>query len=421
MVTVPAAIISARTLAFSLGLVFLAVFATAYVRGTILSAWPRLSSSRTLVAAFLAYATASALWAQMPLLTLEKTLIASAIALGSGFLIRVFYAEARRNVLHIAEGLWIGLLVGVVYFLIEQMTGQAIKLWLYNALQLQPGALRPPDYFQWAGDRLIAISPQDLTRNTAPVMAFLWPAILAAGATATTVTGRAIPWLLFVLSLLVVMQSMHETSKLAVVISAAAFLATRYALHLSVRAARVVWIAACLAVVPLSIGAHRLGLHQAPWLQPSAQHRIEIWNHTATETLKSPFFGIGANMMYALHPGMVRSNLPDARNPRSTQVPHAHNVYLQTWLELGGVGAALLCLIGLALIERIRKLGPQLAPFAMATFASCATLAATSYGMWQIWFMAMFGLTGVIFAIAARAAVRREYLPSPFKRSNAQA
>jgi O-antigen ligase len=77
-------------------------------------------------------------------------------------------------------------------------------------------------------------------------------------------------------------------------------------------------------------------------------------------------------------------------------------VYLQTWFELGLIGATLLTLLGLAVLQAIGTLGPQLQPYAYATFASAALTAASSYGMWQIWFVGAFGFCAVLFGLSAR-------------------
>jgi O-antigen ligase len=161
------------------------------------------------------------------------------------------------------------------------------------------------------------------------------------------------------------------------------------------------WVIACLAVVPLTLTLHRLDLHNAPWLQDSFRHRIIIWNHTAEETLKSPIFGIGAGMMYRLDPHGV---VPEEGEQWSGGAVHAHNVYLQTWFELGAIGAALLTLIGLAVLERMKRVPADVLPFAHATFASAMAMAAASYGTWQAWFIAMFEMTFIMFAIALRFA-----------------
>ena len=98
---------------------------------------------------------------------------------------------------------------------------------------------------------------------------------------------------------------------------------------------------------------------------------------------------------------------PDERF-RRTLSTHSHSVYLQTWFELGLVGATLLTLLGLAILQAIRALAVPLQRYAYATFASAAIMAASSYGMWQIWFIAMFGLCAVVFALGSELSRKRE-------------
>lgn len=408
---VPGALVSARTLAVSFALIFALTIAAAIYRGNLRRSMPRVGPASAILVALLFYASLSALWSELPLKALEKTLIAISFAAAAGILIKTYYSEARRDILHMAEGVWMGFVVGLIYFLIELLTDQSIKIALYNALQMKPGSLRPSTFFKWQDGHLVSIAAIDLTRNTVPVVMFLWPAIVAArGTLSSKVVTRVVIWAIFALAGIVVMLSTNETSKLAFVVSTAAFVVVNYWPDFAHKVVAVTWVAICLAVVPLSIAAHRIGLHEAAWVQPTAQHRIAIWNHTATETLKAPFFGIGANMMYALYPKRIHD--PQMTHKGfSTQVQHAHNVYLQTWFELGAVGAALLCLVGLAILDMIRKLGPWLSRYALATFAAAATVAGSSYGMWQIWFMALFGFTAVLFAIAARSTIKREYIP----------
>jgi O-antigen ligase len=141
---------------------------------------------------------------------------------------------------------------------------------------------------------------------------------------------------------------------------------------------------------------------EAPWLQGSARHRIIIWNHTAEHVLKAPWFGVGARTTYVLGPRLereqgMRKDVPYQR----TLSAHSHSVYLQTWFELGLIGATLLCVVGLAILQAISSLTSRLQPYACATFASAAVMAASSYGMWQIWFVSMFGFCAALFGLGA--------------------
>jgi hypothetical protein len=40
-----------------------------------------------------------------------------------------------------------------------------------------------------------------------------------------------------------------------------------------------------------------------------------------------------------------------------------------------------------------------LQPFALAMFASAAVLVGFSYGMWQIWFMCLFGFAAAMYGL----------------------
>ena len=213
--------------------------------------------------------------------------------------------------------------------------------------------------------------------------------------------NKPIAMLMFVLAIAAVFLSPQESSKTAIVAGVAAFALTRISARWALRLIAAGWITACLAVVPLALMAHRLDLHNANWLQTTAQHRIIIWNFTAEQVLKAPVFGIGAYMTYIVGPTIAAQNAPDEHLPRKLS-RHSHDVYLQTWFELGAVGALLLMTAGLMVLGRIGRLDPAVQPFGFATFCSAATLMASSYGIWQSWYMAIFGLTPVAFAIGAR-------------------
>jgi O-antigen ligase len=158
---------------------------------------------------------------------------------------------------------------------------------------------------------------------------------------------------------------------------------------------------ACLAVLPVSLLAHRYDLHNASWLQNSMRHRVVIWNYTAEEALKSPFVGIGAYMTYVLGPAYNKDTAQEEAGFHVKVSRHAHNVFLQTWFELGAIGALLLAICGLAVISTIGMQREAAQPFALATFASAMTMMAASYGIWQAWYLALFGMVAVACAIGS--------------------
>lgn len=400
-----AALISARTIPFSFGLILVAMLVSAAAAGRLSRSVARLDLLTAALVAFPLWSAATALWSEDPGLALIKSGMALLFLVAALVLVRLARRESTMNALHLADGVWMGLLIGLTYFFIELVSDQAIKMWVYNMLDLGPEQLKPLRHFTFAHGDIVDISPIDLTRNTAPISLFIWPAAIAAAATAPRRLRTPLSVGLVLLAVVVIVLSTHETSKLAIVVGLVAYALARLSHRWAFRLMSAAWLACCLLIVPAALLAHRADLHNAPWLQSSAQHRIIIWNHTAEQTLqRNPLFGIGANMTHILGP-----RLRDATDNTEGEVQertlsrHAHNVFLQTWFELGAVGAVLLAIAGVAILAALRRLDRAVRPHAFALFASASVMALASYGMWQIWFMAMFATAPVMFATAHRA------------------
>ena len=201
------------------------------------------------------------------------------------------------------------------------------------------------------------------------------------------------------------MTSWHESSKLALLVGLLVFAIANVSLRLVGRWRPSLGSVACLAMPPAALIADRLDLHHASWIQTTARHRVIIWNYTAGKDACGPLFGVGANMTYVLGPEL-EADMPEQAEGTLVETIsiHSHSIYLQTWFELGLIGAALLTLLGLSILGAIRSLAPQTQTYAYATFASAAAMASSSYGMWQLWFMAPFALSAVLFWVGARIA-----------------
>ncbi len=400
--------IGAKAIPFALSGVLLGHAGVAFARGRWADrefhfGWPEFA-----LAAFFAWAAVTSVWSLDTARALTSIGLGLAIVFGSAAAAKGMADEERGAAARMAEGLWLGFALALVYFLIELLTNQGLKIWAYNLVGLQPGDLKA-GWFEFSDGRLVAIDRVDLTRNAAPVSLLLWPSLMAVLGAAAASWRRPLVAGLAALAAVVVFLSPHETSKLALPLGALAFLACRVSPAWTWRGLAALWVMGSLLIVPAALLAHRLGLHDAPWLQQSAQHRIVIWNYTAEKTLEAPLFGAGALTTYVtgqfIKPKV--ENLPGEHQPR-TLSQHAHNVFLQTWYELGLTGALLLAAAGAAIIGGLRRLPPRTQPFAAATFASAMALAGASYGMWQAWYMAMWGLAAIAFAVGARAYETRE-------------
>jgi hypothetical protein len=400
MVSVAAALVSAKTTPFTFAGMLSVALVTAGNRGQLRSKLPRLGPVTRNMLLFLAYALTSAAWSVDPKLSVQSVGIAALVALGVTVLVQCFNQESQANLQQMGEGLWVGFIVGLIYLLFELLSDQSLKLWLYNAIGLRRADLNPSGYFTWSHDRLTFISPDDLKHSIAPIPLFLWPTVLALMGTINRRWRRYAAALVVVMAVGVVLLSTHGTSKVALIAGTLTAGCGLVAPKLTGRLVAIGWVTLCLAILPAALVAHRIGLHNNQWLAPSARHRVIIWNFTAEQVLKSPLLGVGANATYVLGPQLEATivNAPDEVFGR-TLSRHSHDIYLQTWFELGLVGATLLSLVGLSMLSLVTALEEHMQPFGYATFVSAAVMAAASYGMWQFWFLGMFGFCAALFSL----------------------
>jgi len=408
MVGTPTMIVSAKTVQATLPILLAAALGAAAARGRIACAKPRLNGAVLSLFALIAYAALSGLWAPDWQLSVSISLMAAVVALGTIVLITLLHAESAEDALHMGEGLWIGLLVGALYTVLEIMSGQSIKIWAYNTLGLGPDELQPARYFTWKDGRVIAVHPDDLTRNAVPIPLLIWPALMATRALPAHLWRPAVSATLFLLCAAAVLLATSETAKLALFAGVIAFAAARFSWQMARYALSVAWIAACLSVVPAAYLARQLDLQTASWLQLSARLRIIIWNEIARLVPEAPILGHGADMTYVLQPVTHEGPTPDWG---TFVIPHPHNVYLQTWYELGLAGAVLLAIFGFMLLRQISTLTEAARPFAFALFAAAAVQLAFSYNLWQIWFMCLFGFAVAMGTLGNNVLAHRKSQP----------
>ena len=91
---------------------------------------------------------------------------------------------------------------------------------------------------------------------------------------------------------------------------------------------------------------------------------------------------------------------------------HSHNIFMQTWYELGGIGAAFMLAIGLTVLALLGRLSAAVGPYAQASFVSAVIVGCFSWGMWQTWFMAAYALWAILLTFAIRIAREAESPPA---------
>ena len=140
----------------------------------------------------------------------------------------------------------------------------------------------------------------------------------------------------------------------------------------------------------------------------SARARVILWEYTAEQTLTHPLLGVGVESTPTLRKQQKAAGQrehPEGFVYSRTIGHHAHDIFLQTWYELGAVGALLLAITGAAVVILIFLLPASAQPFAGGAFAAFALVGAFAWGMWQSWFMCAVGLLPLYLRIAAVAAV----------------
>lgn len=297
--------------------------------------------------------------------------------------------------------LW-GVTAGAIYLLVELVSGSVIERFLFTYAPF----IRPESssHIGMVGEKVAIIAPDELNRGIGMLNLLAWPAVLVASREGIARIPQ-VAFALLALIAIVTFLSPHETSKAAVVLGTIVVLI--FHVYPSVSRSLVVigWLCGTLLIVPMAQTAYRANLHLAHWIPDNGRARLTIWAATSEKLQQHPWRGVGANATAAID----RANI-DAETRAGHAYPwrtgmHPHNAYLQTWYELGVIGALLLCAMGLALLRLIFRLPDTTQPFVLGAFTSAATIAAFGYGMWQEWLMAgyfyaaIFTLAGIKVAI----------------------
>lgn len=398
-------IISAKLSPVSLAFTLIAVSIFAYSRGGL--KFPGRSAVKVSIGflAFAAFAGLSALWSPVPGKSLIAAISFAAIFAVALECVSLLASEQKQPTLHMAEGVWIGFLLASIYYAADVLTGQSIKIMVFNALGLSPGHLLPKWAF-WKDGKVVGIPLSDATRNAFALPLLLWSALMATSGVSNLNLKKCINGLLILVVCIGVFLSPNDTAKLALVIGTIAFILASYSRTWSLRVVVAAWFAATLLAIPIAFALSGSNLEDAKWLPVNGASRIKIWTSTANETLKSPIVGVGANSTAEITKRIaeLKKSSPEAAAAFKgfSTSPHAHNIYLQTWFELGVLGAGFLSLCGYGLLSRIGALSERAYAYGLATFASGAMLSASSYGLWQLWFLSMFAWTICVFEIGRR-------------------
>jgi O-antigen ligase len=366
----------------------------------------RLDIGLALFAAAALYLFLNASWSLDPSRAVGKAVwFTLVVAMGYGACRAI--ASWDKPQIHRAVAAFIaGLAVGVALVLFEVATDRFLTIALYNLLPFT----RPESAKAMVikDGEVFRIAAFELNRNVNVMLLMLWPALLCLTAYGDEKWRRLKLAGLSLAVLATVFLSTHETSKLGILLSIVVF---AVALAWPVFARRAVWAGWCLAfllVVPLATMAYKAELQKADWLPFSAQSRVTLWAYTAEQIQDAPLLGIGATSTRRMD--LDRENRHKAENRETGEDfgwragSHAHNVFLQTWYELGAVGVLLFMVAGSAVIFSIGRLPRPTQPYLLAHFAAFVTILAFGWGLWQSWLMALAALAALYAALAVSLA-----------------
>jgi O-antigen ligase len=298
----------------------------------------------------------------------------------------------RRAGLAFAAGALLGALYVLFAFLTDDAIARAAERW-WASLGLGHG--HAPDARELARFR-----PGDLRTHVQMVLINFWPALLMLSMVPGKSRRPAVLALYVIAVAIPIFISERASSQLAFGVSAFFFIFAWLWRDAAPRVLAALWCLGFVVILPAAFAAYNAGWHMAHWLPNSARARVIIWEYTAERVLEAPWLGIGADSTEALEHKATAIQPEGYVYPRETG-PHAHDVFLQAWYELGVVGVILLACVGVALALRIKLLPFRAQPFAAAGFAAFATSIAFAWSIWQSWMLCAAGLLLLYLLMAA--------------------
>ena len=386
--------------AFAVGALGLYAVLDLYVNCTWRQSAPRTTNWRiqALVAIFLVIATASALWAGDPMRTLRAVAVAWEIFLS--WLVVKYWAlrQPIPKIKTLLRLICIAIIALAGLLSLELSTNQLIHQFLVNSLGM---SMSIPNFYV-IGEHHIYVSPQFLSQHVGTLSYLFWPVVL--GLSITIQRGRKSLIALFVaLTLISVSISINETAMLAMTIGIGAFLVASILPRTAVTLVGAIAVMATMAIVPLTYISHdMLQLWNNPYIPPSGQGRIHIWNQIAHAIVRSTpqemLRGHGVVHLQAL-----------LYNGTGFIWEHAlaYNVFLQTWYEVGLLGAVVLLVIVLVILGDIRRLPRYAMCCALGAFVVVImSLVTTAWELWVPWHLGLIGLVAVVSTLLNQVLVR---------------
>lgn len=355
------------------------------------------------LAVLLSYAAATSFLVEPELEAwLRKPFQAAAVGVACWIICYAFAKYEAEPRWYIARGVLHGFIIGAVYIAIEHGTGGAIKATATNTTGLFPVGANANIV---EDGRVVEIGAVFLNRHTAALAILVWAAGFAAMFWLSRRTIASLVALAFVVAAAIALAcvSLSETAKLALLAGVLTGILVRYVPTGTLRLVQTGWILLVLGIIPLIVTLLPAQSPLVAAMPYSAKDRIVIWHYTINRLDAVPVLGHGAASTPLLASKKSASDEKTGLVPRLSR--HAHNVYLQTWFELGGLGALLLLIVGLGVLSSIGATPATAQPLLLAQFVAVASVALTGYGMWQAWLLSVVALAVCVMTCLAHGSL----------------
>ncbi|MEM7748989.1 MAG: O-antigen ligase family protein [Pseudomonadota bacterium] len=293
-----------------------------------------------------------------------------------------------------------------IYGLIEEGFDHPIKrlvFWPFQAFQIVDG------WPTWNWEHISRVRATRTNWNIANLSLLLWPVLLMLRTHVNATDRRWMLPALIALTLTMALFSNHQTSMIALVVGIIIFCLAQYSIKAAALVAAAGWCLAITLMVPATQWAFQRQLHLETALPFSLRHRVVIWGYTADQITKKPVFGVGVASTEPLddaRPNAERFREVDGTVFHARTGGHPHNFYLQVLYEFGAIGGACFLALGLAIVWCASRLPNPDASHNLAAFVTAAVMSASTFGLFELWYVSVLAVTAVLLSLAAAFAGR---------------
>lgn len=365
-----------------------------------------LTAAQRLLLIFAGYAFVSALWAPSMAIALSNaTALFGAITV-TFIIFGLIWHLPKPAVTLRAGWLAIGFVIGILFVAFEGLSKSATTMALFHAF---PSLMPRSNSMLYApeGDRIVSVSHEILKWSAAAISLVFWPVLSIVRAISPPQWRKGLCLALYAICAAIIMLLVvHTTSRFALLAATTVFIVSSYCARMGNRLVMLQWVLVIVSIVPFSLLAGKLELYKVGYATFSGQARIAMWDYTARMTTHHPLHGagIGATRAAYLQNSYAATDAKEKIALLERPLVHPHNAFLQIWFELGGIGATILLLAGLAQISNIGKLEPGFRPFVHAAWTSTTVIAMMSWDIWYTWFLALLAIACAINCLAAKLA-----------------